>query len=101
MMTTFFPFTVYVGFPHLHSSVIASPASTRRIAAISAFHRSRYAISMLARPSTIIWDFVLTRARPGMLLQSPAIRHADSYSQATKCSSATFQECQVEGCEYQ
>src|SRR5579872_1866074 len=45
-MTMFFPFTVYVGLPHLHSSVIARPASTRRISAISAFHRSRYAISM-------------------------------------------------------
>jgi molybdate transport system regulatory protein len=46
MMTTFFPSTVYVGLPHLRSSFIAKPASTRRIAAISAFHLSRYAISM-------------------------------------------------------
>src|SRR6476659_6655367 len=48
MITTFFPSTVKVGFPHLRSSLIAKPASTRRIAAISASHRSRYAISIPA-----------------------------------------------------
>src|SRR6185436_7364124 len=49
MMTMFFPSTVQVGLPHLRSSFIAKPASTRRISAISASHRSRYAIS-IARP---------------------------------------------------
>src|SRR6266480_4249579 len=55
MMTMFFPSTVQVGLPHLHSSFIPDPASTRRISAISASHRSRYAISMYAPRSTIIW----------------------------------------------
>src|SRR5437016_2277775 len=95
MMTMFFPSTVQVGLPHLHSSFIAEPASTRRISAISASHRSRYAISMQAPPSKIIWHNVLLprlrclRAAPvasaGMERQtlrqaSPAIMNAPAGS---------------------
>src|SRR5579883_949077 len=74
MMTTFFPSTVYVGLPHLHSSFIAKPASTRRISATSPFHRSRYAISMQHPAPTLCMSLRRFQGHRKVLVESAVKR---------------------------